>query len=225
MLVYWMTRITITFIRWLAGILYGMRIIGEENLPPQGPAIISGNEIGFMGVMASASVMGLAMAEKKIQIPLSFADEGGWMMGANKVYELADSHPVLPQGRGRGAGTLLQCLRHLQAGGTVLLNPEGEMTWDGRMAPIHNGLGWLALRTGAPIVLIVTTYGAYEVWPKWARWPHLRGRFDVIISEPIYVTDKSVERVSPELMAAANKRLQDEFNRLIYGQSAARRYA
>ena len=39
MLVYWMTRITITFIRWLAGILYGMRIIGEENLPPQRPAM------------------------------------------------------------------------------------------------------------------------------------------------------------------------------------------
>ena len=51
----------------------------------------------------------------------------------------------------------------LQQGGAIMITAEGEWTWDGRLQdPLAPGASWLALRTGAPVVPVVSA-GGYDV--------------------------------------------------------------
>lgn len=55
-------------------------------------------------------------------------------------------------------------------GGAVLLFPEGNRSWTGRMQPIKDSTGRLAKRLGCPVSFCRMTT-AYYHWPRWARYP------------------------------------------------------
>jgi 1-acyl-sn-glycerol-3-phosphate acyltransferase len=98
----------------------------------------------------------------------------------------------------------------------VAINPEGETSWEGRLVPAKPAAAYVALRTGAPIVLLVASKGAYEAWPKWGERPHLTGRCVVRIGKPFRVTDAPCSKVSDEMVAEANRTIEQQMTALIY---------
>jgi 1-acyl-sn-glycerol-3-phosphate acyltransferase len=62
---------------------------------------------------------------------------------------------------------LRQVLRWLDAGAAVGVFPEGERTWDGRLAPFVPGLDKLIARRRLP-VLPVRIWNGYRMWPRWS---------------------------------------------------------
>jgi 1-acyl-sn-glycerol-3-phosphate acyltransferase len=203
----------------IARLLYGMRIEGEENIPQKGPFILAFDEIGHMATMMTTIFMARRILSGLMDQPVGFGDEFMWTQGWRYVYDRGDSTPIFPHGRGQGAHGLIKGLQALRDGHIVMMNPTGEMSWDGRPVPPKKAVAWLALRSGAPIVLVMATKGAYEVRPKWMERPQLTGNFSLRVGEPLYLSAAPMSQVSDEMVAQANARLRAEMNVLIYGSA------
>ncbi len=78
-------------------------------------------------------------------------------------------------------------IRILDAGNVVVLFPEGTRSPDGTLHEAKDGIGLLALRTGAPI-LPVGLAGTGRFWPKGDR-PHPGGRVTIRVGEPFRLAD------------------------------------
>jgi 1-acyl-sn-glycerol-3-phosphate acyltransferase len=202
-----------------ARLLYGMKIEGTENIPRKGPYILAFDEIGHMATMMTTIFLARHILSGRIERPVGFGDEFMWTQGWRRVYDKGDSTPIFPHGRGQGTHGLLKGLEALRQGKIVMMNPTGEMSWDGRPVPPKKAVAWLALRSGVPIVLVMATKGAYEVRPKWMERPQLIGSFSLRVGEPLYLTDAPLSQVSDEMVAQANARLRAEMNVLIYGSA------
>jgi 1-acyl-sn-glycerol-3-phosphate acyltransferase len=200
----------------LLGLLYGFRIEGVENLPESGPYILSQNDLSQMGDAATAIAMLRLIFAGRMPEPVSLGDEYNWAMEPwGWLFDMGDSVPV-PRGPGQAVTSYLSAIRGLREGRVVAINPEGETSWEGKLVPAKPAAAYVALRTGAPIVLLVATRGAYEVWPKWAERPHLSGRFVVRIGKPFRVADSPCARVSAEMVAEANRTIEQQMTALIY---------
>lgn len=77
---------------------------------------------------------------------------------------------AVPMGPGRlGHRGLRRAAALLKRGHVVALFPEGRLSRDGTPGEPQRGVGYLARRTGVPVVPVAIT-GAFEVWPRGARW-------------------------------------------------------
>jgi len=200
----------------LLGLLYGFRIEGLGNLPASGPYILSQNDLSQMGDMATAIAMLRLIFAGHMAEPVSLGDEYNWAMEPwGWLFDMGDSIPV-PRGPGQAVTSYLSAIRGLREGRVVAINPEGETSWEGKLVPAKPAAAYVALRTGAPIVLLVATKGAYEVWPKWAERPHLTGKFVVRIGKPFRVADSPCAKVSEEMVAEANRTIEQQMTALIY---------
>jgi 1-acyl-sn-glycerol-3-phosphate acyltransferase len=204
-----------------ARLLYGMRIEGEENIPRHGPFILGFDEIGHMATMMTTIFLARRILSGLIDQPVGFGDEFMWTQGWRRVYDRGGSTPIFPHGSGQGTHGLLRGLQALREGKIVMMNPSGDMSWDGRPVPPKKGVAWLALRSGAPIVLVMATKGAYEVRPKWMERPQLTGNFRLRVGKPLYLTDAPQTQVSDEMVAQANQKLRAEMDVLVYGPEPA----
>ena len=213
---YTLLRVFTSMMLLLGRLFYKVRVEGLENLPQEGPYILSSSETGQMGTMLTMVLIGRLVFSGLMEAPVGFAEEYNWTQGWKEAFSTAGVRPVFPHGRGQAAWAILAALRSLREGKIVAMNPAGEMSWDGRPVPPNRGVAWLALRSGAPIVLVVATKGAYEVWPKWAKRPHLTGDFQVRVGQPFRLTDSPCSKVSDEMIARANERVMEETTALIY---------
>ena len=83
--------------------------------------------------------------------------------------------PIPRQKGGNAAGTVMAILRHLKAGDSVGLFPEGNRCWDGVTGDLLPSVGKLARTAGVKLV----TYrleGGYFVSPRWGGSSIRRGR-------------------------------------------------
>lgn len=77
---------------------------------------------------------------------------------------------AIPMSSGRLAHEgLRRAAAHLRRGHAVAIFPEGRLSRDGRPGAPQRGVGYLARRTGAP-VLTAGIRGAFTAWPRGATW-------------------------------------------------------
>ncbi|MCS7304358.1 MAG: 1-acyl-sn-glycerol-3-phosphate acyltransferase [Thermoguttaceae bacterium] len=149
--------------------LYQVRYTGRENIPPEGGVLVVANHQShfdppLVGMGCMRELNYLARDSLFRVRPLR------WIM------ELFDTIPIKRDGMGLEG--IKETLRRLKQGEMVLMFPEGTRCWDGQVGPFRPGFTTLALRSGASI-LPVGIEGAYQVWPRWRRFPHLVGRIHV----------------------------------------------
>jgi 1-acyl-sn-glycerol-3-phosphate acyltransferase len=196
--------------------LYGVKVEGLENLPDKGPFIMSSNEIGKLGNMLISFVVAQQVLGGHMQRPIGFLDEYSLETQYGALFREVGTLPLFPHGQGLGAPALLKALQFLREGKVLAFNPEAAISLDGRLVPLTSGVSWLALRSGAPIILMVATKGAYDAWPVWGARPQMSGSFQVRIGKPLYLNDGPCSRVGDELLDRANERLAEEMTSLIY---------
>ena len=163
------------FCRFLLRLGWRVRLYGTEHVPAKGPVILAGNHTGvFDG-------------------PLLFgtSPRPAHVMTKEEVF-VGPIGPVL-----RGVGQIplnrwiidfpaaLTALRVLTAGGVLGLYPEGERG-DGDFSRIRDGLAYMALRTGAPIVP-VANFGVVRAGKNTSIPPPFRARVDVVYGEPFTI--------------------------------------
>lgn len=212
-------RVAILLLR----MLYGFQVEGADNLPKKGPFILVSNEhspIAFL-ITGWVAITALKQAFRSNPETISFLREElfdfPFFRSALNEKTPGRYAALTPVAAGRLALGLLEAHRVLESGGIVVLNPEGDMPWDGRPLPIGHGLAWLGLHTATPIVPAMITAGAYDIWPRWQARMNLRGRVRLRIGEPFRLCDSPQPRVTDTEIKNAEETMRTRFDSLIYG--------
>lgn len=133
------------FGRWLMTAVWRLKVSGLEHVPAQGAALIAGNHVSFIdpplvgwAALPKRSLRYLAKMEL-FRIPIL-----GWFMR---------NVGCIPLDRSRAdVGAVRAALEVLGRGRCLLVFPEGTRSRDGRPGRPRGGVGFLAGKSGAPVV-------------------------------------------------------------------------
>ncbi len=167
-LVIWTLVRHLTFV--LFRLMYRLRYAGQTSIPLQGPVIYASNHQSNLDPPA----IGCLVWDRPF---ISLARSGLFKF---KLFAWMIRLPgAIPLRRGRGdAQAIRAAIDQLNAGGCVLMFPEGTRSTDGTVGPFKAGILVLVKRTRAPVVPVAVE-GAYDIWPIGQRFPRLRGRIKV----------------------------------------------
>jgi 1-acyl-sn-glycerol-3-phosphate acyltransferase len=157
------------------------RIIGAENIPPDGGAIIAANHLS-----AIDSVYLPFMVERPVTFSAKIEYFGAKRPGARlfAMYMKATNQLSIDRDGGRAAqATLEAALKRLEDGQLFGIYPEGTRSPDGRLYRGRPGVGWLALKSGLPVIP-VGMMGTRRVLPPGSAVPRL-GRVEIRIGKPL----------------------------------------
>ncbi|MFY9773989.1 MAG: lysophospholipid acyltransferase family protein [Trebonia sp.] len=144
------------------------KIVGLENIPPEGPAILASNHLSvidsmYLPLMIGRPVVFPAKAEY-------FAARGP--LGRLWAAYLRSTNQLQMDREGARAAqaTLEAALDLLRAGELFGFYPEGTRSPDGRLYRGRSGIGYLALNSGAPVIP-VAMMGTRKMLPPGAPLP------------------------------------------------------
>jgi cytidylate kinase len=172
-------------LRWIASAIVRLRIEGDlASLPRTGPLIVAGNHASSADpVLIGAFLNGILgrplnwLGKRElVEYPLT-----GW------AFRRAGIHPV-----DRNAADLeafRTAMRILEAGHVLAVFPEGTRSRDGALQPVREGVGMLALRSGAE-VLPVAVIDSDRMWPRGHLLPKWGRRVTVRYGKPFKVADE-----------------------------------
>jgi len=171
---------------------FRMRVEGTEHLPRTGAVLLAGNHTGFLDgplVWAFSPRQAVFLAKSELFVgPLSRAL--GWL-------------GQVPVHRGRPDRTALRrALSVLDGGGAMGVFPEGTRG-AGVLEEVSDGLAWLALHSGAPVVPIAVL-GTAEALPKGGR-PRLRAPVRLVFGPALTLATTGDPRVRRTVRAAAEE--------------------
>jgi len=139
-------------LRILFKICLRLEVVGRENIPAKGPAIFMINHVSFLdpitvGGVSPREVVMMSKIEN-FQIPF-------WGLFI-KLYG------CFPVRRGEvDLQAVRQALQVLQNGEILLMAPEGTRSPTHQLQPGHDGMAFLALRAGAPIMPVAVIGGQH----------------------------------------------------------------
>jgi cytidylate kinase len=178
-------------LRLIARAIVRLRIEGDlDSLPKTGAMIMAANHassadpvlIGaFLNQILGRPLNWLGKREI-VEYPLT-----GW------AFRIAGIHPV-----DRDAADLeafRTAMRILEAGHVLAVFPEGTRSRDGALQEVREGVGMLAIRSGAP-VLPVAVIDSDLMWPRGRLLPRFGKRVTVRYGKPFVVAEE-LERSAP----------------------------
>lgn len=149
-------------------IIWRPRVEGRENIPAHGPVILASNHLSFVDSL----IIPMVAPRRVVFIAKAEYFEGRGVKGRlMKAFFTAIGAIPVRRGDHRAAkDSLDQALAVINSGGVFALYPEGTRSLDGRLYRGKVGVGWLALKSGAPIVP-VGVRGTERVLPVGAKFP------------------------------------------------------
>jgi len=183
------------FARWFGVWMYGLRVEGRENWPATGGGLICSNHQS----MFDPPLVGLTCPRRMNYL----AREG--LFRVPSLAPLSHHLDAIPIDReGTGLAGLKETLRRLKAGELVLIFPEGTRTRDGEVAPLKPGFIAVARRSRVPLIPVGLD-GAYQAWPRTAKFPR-PGRVAVVIGKPL-TTEQVAAMSDDDLLAELEQRI------------------
>lgn len=177
---------------------------GLENVPDTGGFIVASNHLSFLDSVLMQGIFPRAVSFfAKAEY---FTQPGLRGRGMRFFFESFGSVPV-DRDRQSGAVEALYGLTSIiNAGHGVGIYPEGTRSRDGRLYRGKNGVGWLALATGAPVVP-VGLRGTEKLQPPDTN--KMRpARFEMRVGAPLHF-DKLGEKHSMKPRKAATNAVMD----------------
>lgn len=195
------------------------KVVGMENIPLTGAAILASNHLSFIDSMYLP-----LMIERPVVFPAKaeyFAAKGPlgrlWAAYLRSTNQLEMDR----EGARSAQATLQAALDLLQAGELFGFYPEGTRSPDGRLYRGRSGIGWLALNSGAPVIP-VAMMGTRKMLPPGAPLPRPT-RIEIRIGKPL-----EFGHLTGEPPARARRTVADEVMRAIgelSGQEYVHQYA
>jgi 1-acyl-sn-glycerol-3-phosphate acyltransferase len=153
--------------------LWSARVHDAHLVPERGPVLFASNHIGFLD-----GPMLVAVAPRFVHCLV----KQEMFHGVTGV--ILRSAGQIPVERNRGDRAALgRALEFLATGEAVGVFPEGKRG-RGDVGEFRQGIAWLALRSGAPVVP-VACLGTRRTGESTGQLPRLRRRLDVVFGEPL----------------------------------------
>ncbi len=136
------------FVAWVvANVMYRMKVVGLENIPEEGPALLVCNHVSFVDWLIIASA---CTRPPRFVMYHGFNDiaVARWIFRDAKVIPIAPAHEsadVMEQAFDRIAA-------ELEDDRLVCIFPEGKLTKDGELNPFRRGVEKVVARTPVPVV-------------------------------------------------------------------------
>ncbi len=157
-------------------VMYRLRYDGQKYVPFEGPVIYAANHQSNLDAPAIGCLIWDRPFTSLARSGLFKFKPFGWLIRLPGA---------IPLRRGRSdAPAIRAAIEQLQAGGCILMFPEGTRSTEGAGGQFKAGIRVLVKRTNAPI-LPRAIEGAYDAWPIWQRFPRFRGRIKVQASRAI----------------------------------------
>jgi 1-acyl-sn-glycerol-3-phosphate acyltransferase len=163
-----------TLVRILNRVLFRTSVDGADRVPLTGPVIIAPVHRSLIDFFVVSEV-----TRRKLHY---MAKDGLWSnRQLAKILPAVGAFPVHRESADRES--LRRAQQVLEAGEVLILFPEGERRTGPEIEDLHEGVAFLAARTGATVVP-VGIGGSTSVMPKGKRIPRPR-HVHVIVGEPL----------------------------------------
>jgi len=174
--------------------LFRVRVLGRENIPVAGGALIVSNHQSFFDPV----LIGVGLHREVHYMARESLFRNALF---RRLIVSLNAFPIKREGVDVAA--VREAIARIQRGRLLLVFPEGTRTRDGSLGPIRRGLSLISERAHATIVPAVIR-GAYEAWPRGAGMIRPR-RIGVAFGRPISVEEQS-RMTSRELAAVVADR-------------------
>jgi len=164
--------------------LFGLRVIGNENLIKAGPVLIASNHQSFLDPPLIGNLYKTEMvyfARKTL-----FKGFGKWLYPQWNAIPIDQEKP--------DTSSMKAAIRKLKEGWRVLVFPEGQRTLDGSINEAAPGIGMIAAKAGVPIQP-VRIFGADKALPRGSGKISL-ARITVKVGPPILLTPEEFKAYS-----------------------------
>lgn len=153
---------------------FGLRLVGTEHIPAEGPLIITPNHQTF----ADPPLVSIPV---RTRVYYMAWDRLFDIRGLSWLIRRLRAFPVDIEARDPRATR--EAMRILETGAALMIFPEAERSVDGRVGRFKPGAFRLAASIGAP-VLPVTIAGGWESWPPGRLLPR-PGRITITYHPPL----------------------------------------
>jgi 1-acyl-sn-glycerol-3-phosphate acyltransferase len=154
----------------------GLEVIGIENIPKQGGALVAANHISYLDPPAIGSVI-----PRK---PTFMARKGLFEIPVLKWFI---SHFAFPVDRERPRpSTIKDAIKRLRNGELVLMFPEGRRTDSEELSTAKRGIGMVASLSRVPVIPAVII-GSDRALPPDVRWLK-RAKISIVFGAPLDFT-------------------------------------
>ena len=187
-----------TLFRFLYRFYFGWRVFHPERVPLTGSVILASNHSSFLdpplvGAGLERDINYLAR-ESLFRFPVMGSVLRSW-----------NSVPV--DRDGGGAAGLRAILDRLNAGGGIILFPEGTRSKDGKLQPARSGIGLTVIKSTAPVVP-VRVFGTFEAYGRHMKLPRPR-RVAVKYGKPMLF-----EKLRAEAKTCTKARLKEIYQQV-----------
>ena len=158
-------------------LLYRPTVIGIENIPEKGPAVIAINHQSFLDDF----LLPLVLRGRKIRMMAKADYFDKWYSAW--FFKAVGCIPVRREGGTAGAEALRSAIEALKQGQLVGIFPEGTRSPDGRLYRGKTGVARMALEARVPVIPVAIK-GTYEAWPYDRKLPRA-GRVEIRIGKPL----------------------------------------
>lgn len=179
--------------------LFGLKIVGRENLVTEGPVLVASNHQSFLDPPLIGNLYDTEMvflARKTL-----FVGFFKWLYPQWNAIPVDQDRPDM--------SSLKTIIRRLKEGHRVLVFPEGARTLDGEIGEAAPGIGLIAAKSGA-VIQPVRISGAREALPRGSARIRF-ARITVSVGPPIRLTAEDLqattgkegyERITEKIMRA-----------------------
>lgn len=187
----------IRFLSRLVGVLlFRLRVEGGEHHLSHGAGLVCANHQSYFDpVLVGLSCnrrMNYLARETLFRVPF-----------LKQLIHFLDAIPI--DRDGSGLAGLKETLRRLKADELVLIFPEGTRSPDGEVQQLKPGFCAVARRSRAPLVPVGLD-GAYQAWPRTAKFPTF-SPISVVIGPPL-LPEEVAQLADEELVAEMEKRIR-----------------
>jgi 1-acyl-sn-glycerol-3-phosphate acyltransferase len=153
------------------------KVTGLENIPKEGPAILAPNHQSF----ADDVLVPLMLRKRRITILAKSDYWDHWW--TRWFFKWSGCVPVRREGGSASMAAIKAAVAALNAGGLVMLFPEGTRSPDGRLYRGKTGVARIALEARVPVIP-VGVVGTFELWPYDRKMPKA-GRTQIRFGQPL----------------------------------------
>jgi 1-acyl-sn-glycerol-3-phosphate acyltransferase len=195
-------------------------IVGAENVPDSGGAILASNHL---------SVLDSFYLPLMLERPVTFAAKSEYFTGKRPTdriigaYLRATKQLSVDRAEARAAQDMLESALALLKDGAVFgIYPEGTRSPDGRLYRGRTGIGWLALHARVPVIP-VAMIGTERILPPGRSIPR-PGRIKIRVGQPLTFDEYADQPAGARQRRAVTDRVMDAIRELS-GQEFVPMYA